>query len=142
MAAQPNGHGKKPSRLSAIVRQRCPRCLTGKVFQGLITMRETCPNCGLRFGREEGYFTGAMYVSYLIGMVLLFGIFLILWAFSSRSMTAMYVTLGVTTAIYLPLVPIVFRYSRVVWLHFDRRFGPEQDEDAAEPRFGRRRARP
>jgi len=83
-----------------------------------------------------------MYVSYLIGIVLLFGIFLILWAFSSRSMTAMYVILGVTTAIYLPLVPMVFRYSRVVWLHFDLRFGPEHDEDAAEPRFGRRRARP
>ena len=135
MTVQPNGHGKRPSRLGAILRQRCPRCLTGKVFRGLVDMRESCPNCGLRFGREEGYFTGAMYVSYLIGLVLLFGIFLLLWTFSSRTLMATYVLLGVTAAVYLLLVPVVFRYSRVVWMHFDRRFGPESDEDEGGTRY-------
>ena len=26
----------------------------------------------------------------------------------------------VACVLYLPVVPIVFRYSRVVWIHFDR----------------------
>ena len=137
MATHPNGHAAKPSRFLAILRQRCPRCLTGKVFRGLLDMRETGPNCGLQFGREEGYFTGAMYVSYLIALGLMFGIFGLLWVFSSRTMFAAYVILGVTAALYIPLVPVVFRYSRILWMHFDRRFGPERGDDASGRRLDR-----
>ena len=126
MPAVSNGQVGRPSRFVAILKQRCPRCLTGKVFRGVLSMNERCPVCGLRFGREEGYFTGAMYVSYLIALALVFGIFGILWLFSSRTMLAMYVLLGVTTVVYLPLVPLVYRYSRVVWMHFDVRFGPDE----------------
>jgi len=50
------------TRIAAIIRQRCPRCFTGKVFRRLLDMNETCPVCGLRFEREEGYFTGAKFV--------------------------------------------------------------------------------
>jgi uncharacterized protein (DUF983 family) len=126
-----NGRARRPSRLAAILLQRCPRCLRGRVFRGLLDMRETCPVCGLRFGREEGYFAGAMYVSYLIAIALVFGIFGVLWLTSSRTELAMYVLLGVTAVLYVPLVPIVYRYSRVVWMHFDRSFGPADPEEPA-----------
>ena len=65
------------SALAAMLRRRCPRCREGRVFAGPLRMNETCPVCGLKFGRgEPGYFTGAMYVSYalaipLIGLVTL-----------------------------------------------------------------------
>ena len=55
-------------RMGAIVRQRCPRCLKGKVFSGLFRMNENCPECGYRFEREQGYFLGAMYASYFISV--------------------------------------------------------------------------
>src|SRR3712207_2725300 len=55
-------------RLRAIVLQRCPRCLQGRVFHGLLTPRETCPVCGHRFEREPGYFIGAMYASYFLAV--------------------------------------------------------------------------
>src|SRR6266568_7752907 len=73
--------GPRPasSRLAAMLRQRCPRCFAGKVYRGLLDMNETCPVCGLRFEREEGYFTGAMYVSYLLSLVLVLAIFGELW---------------------------------------------------------------
>ncbi len=29
----------------------------------------TCPSCGLRFLRETGYFLGAMYISYGLGVL-------------------------------------------------------------------------
>ena len=34
------------------------------MLQGLLAMYERCPVCGLTYKREEGYFIGAMYVSY------------------------------------------------------------------------------
>lgn len=31
-------------------------------------MFDNCPVCGLKFEREQGYFLGAMYVSYLVSI--------------------------------------------------------------------------
>src|SRR6058998_576038 len=57
------------ARLRAIIRQRCPVCLQGAMFRGRFEMNATCPVCGHRFEREPGFFQGAMYVSYGIGIV-------------------------------------------------------------------------
>ena len=106
-----------------MLRLRCPRCLTGRVYRRLLTMNEQCPQCDYVFEREPGYFTGAMYASYLLALPLVFAIFLILWAFSSKTLLAVEVMVLIAAVVYLPLVPIVFRYSRVLWLYFDWRFG-------------------
>ena len=54
--------------LWAVLCQHCPRCFQGRIFGAPITMNENCPTCGLRFGREPGYFFGAMYLSYPIAV--------------------------------------------------------------------------
>jgi uncharacterized protein (DUF983 family) len=122
-----HGNGKAaPSRFVAMLRLRCPRCLTGRVYRGLMTMNERCPVCDYMFERESGYFTGAMYASYLLALPIVFGIFLILWAFSTKTLLAVEIMVLVTAVLYLPLVPIVFRYSRVLWMYFDWRYGPDR----------------
>src|SRR3954467_1228327 len=103
-----NGHAKKPTRIGAMLRMRCPRCLRGKLFRGLFDMWERCPQCGFVFEREPGYFTGAMYASTLITLPLVFGLFGILWLFSSKTLLAAEVLLLVTTLLTLPLIPVVF----------------------------------
>ena len=40
----------------------------GAVFAARFAMNDRCPVCGLLFMREPGYFTGAMYVSYALGI--------------------------------------------------------------------------
>ena len=121
------------SRTAAIARQRCPRCLQGRVFRGPVAMNDACPFCGYVFGREEGYFTGAMYVSYFIGLVVVFAIIGILWRFwPTHSLGGVGALLGVASLVYLAFVPVVFRTSRVVWLHLDyvatvRRHGDRPD---------------
>jgi uncharacterized protein (DUF983 family) len=134
-----NGHPEHPSRVGAMLRQRCPRCLRGKLFRGLMDMRERCPQCGFVFEREEGYFTGAMYASTIITLPLVFAIFGIGWLLSSKTMLAAEVLLVVTTLVTLPLIPVVFRYSRTLWLFFDWRFGPDAD---TEGRSGTEEFRP
>jgi uncharacterized protein (DUF983 family) len=105
------------TRLGAILRQRCPRCRRGRVFRGAVAMNEVCPACGLRFEREPGYFLGAMYFSYglatgLVALVYLLTTLLFpgwpIWGAPA-----------VAVAVLVPFVPVLFRYSRVLWLHFD-----------------------
>src|SRR6185295_15533099 len=62
-----SSHGLK-ARAIAVLRQRCPRCLEGRVFRGMLAMNDACPECGLVFEREPGYFVGAMYVSYAMAI--------------------------------------------------------------------------
>ena len=106
------------SRLLAVLRQRCPRCRQGPVFRGATAMNPRCPVCGLPFEREEGYFLGAMYISYALSICFLG---LGTWVGSGLlpGWDLVWVAVLVTVA-YLPLVPMVFRYSRVIWIHFDR----------------------
>jgi len=107
----------------AMLRQRCPRCRQGKVFRTATRMHDSCPVCGLLFEREPGYFLGAMYVSYgmsafflglgMLAVHLLFPELDLSWA------------VLIATALYLPFVAPVFRYSRVIWLHWDHWAWPE-----------------
>jgi uncharacterized protein (DUF983 family) len=112
-------------RLMAVLRQRCPRCLEGHVFHGLVAMHETCPQCAYQFEREPGYFTGAMFVSYTLAVPILFVIFMVLWNFFSTTWTLTF-NLLVTFVVFLPFVPVIFRYSRVVWMHVDAVLDPEK----------------
>lgn len=107
-------------RLLAILRLRCPCCLTGKVFRSLWRMHTECPRCGVSFEREPGFFYGAMYFSYGIGLVLAapLSILLFLKGFSEPIIFA-----GAIGQLAI-ISPLLFRYSRVAWMHFDQRIDP------------------
>ena len=112
-------------RLAAILTLRCPRCLAGKMWRGFLTMNKECAVCGLVFEREPGYYTGAMVVSYAIA-VPTFGLIVI--ALLLAGIDAV-IALLVGGAVYLFLAPFIFRYSRVVWLHFDWGIDPDHRGD-------------
>ncbi len=102
----------------AILRQRCPRCRKGQMFRGRFAMNDPCPVCGLLFQREEGTFLGAMYASYILGSALIFPMyFLISWLLPACPDLLVAV---LAILIYLPMTPMVFRYSRVLWVYFER----------------------
>ena len=85
-------------------------------------MNDPCPVCGLIFQREEGYFLGAMYVSFLIGTFAVGGgFFLVQWLFPNWNEL---LVLGVVIFVYFLLVPAVFRNSRTIWIHYDRWTSP------------------
>jgi uncharacterized protein (DUF983 family) len=117
----------KRSTLSAIVRQLCPRCRAARIFRtsifsGFPRMHETCPNCGLKFEREQGYFLGAMYISYGLALMTIVALCLILWALTSWSLQKIAVW-GIL--LFLPLAPSLALFSRVLWIYLDRAIDPE-----------------
>jgi uncharacterized protein (DUF983 family) len=110
-------------RLWAIARMRCPRCREGRVFSGTFATHVSCQVCGLRFQRETGYFLGAMYFSYALAIPLI-----LVWmvvAYLVFPTWRLYQLFLVGWVAFLPFVPLVYRYSRVMWIHFDQYFDPE-----------------
>jgi uncharacterized protein (DUF983 family) len=111
------------SRLGAIIAQRCPVCLEGRMFTGLFRMNEACPVCGHHFMREPGFFQGAMYVSYTLATV----VFLVLaWGgqLVVGRLLGFWGALAAAAAVQMLLVPMLFRFSRVIWAHVNVRTQP------------------
>jgi hypothetical protein len=74
------------------------------------------------FQREEGYFLGAMYVSFVLGTFMVGGgFFLLEWLFPKWSE---FLVLATVIGVYFLLVPAVFRYARVIWIYYDRWTSP------------------
>ncbi|HZU95761.1 MAG TPA: DUF983 domain-containing protein, partial [Planctomycetota bacterium] len=111
------------ARAVAMLLQRCPRCLEGKVFEGRFQMRSRCPVCGLDFEREAGYYLGAMYFSYAIACCFIGGPTIAVELFLP-GLHAPVPVLVASLVFFLPFVPLTFRWSRVLWLHFDSIFDP------------------
>jgi uncharacterized protein (DUF983 family) len=111
-----------------ILRQRCPRCRTGNIFRhsifrGFPKMYERCPVCDLKFEREEGYFLGAMYISYALGTVIIVLIAVLLWSITSWSITKDTIW---AIVLFLPLAPSITLLARVLWIYLDQAIDPEQ----------------
>jgi hypothetical protein len=81
-----------------------------------------CPECGLKYEREQGYFLGAMYISYGLALITIFLIALALWLATSWSIER---DVAVAALLFVPLVPILVTVSRVLWIHFDRAVDPD-----------------
>ncbi len=106
-----------------MIKQRCPRCLEGSIFTGWITTREACPTCGLRYGREEGYFSGGMDLSFFLAAPVLAFIFLALYQLLATTLSLV-ATLFLSYAFFLPCAVPLFRYSRALWLYIDWQLDP------------------
>lgn len=108
---------------SAILSHKCPRCREGDIFVHSLWRKPTqfirtykhCPHCHLAYEREPGFFFGAMYISYALTTGIFLGsAFLLYYVFNDPPVGVYIVT--VVTAVLL-LTPVVFRYSRTLYLH-------------------------
>ena len=113
---------------------RCPDCGIAGIYESLLQVRHHCTNCGLLFQREQGYFTGALYVNIAVaeGSVLLaFLICLLVGVSNTDRMFAILIGIGAMT----PL--LFFLHSRSFWLCFDYLVDPTRprvkpDSDSLE----------
>jgi uncharacterized protein (DUF983 family) len=104
-----------------ILKQKCPDCGKGQVFyekQKLFDfplMKEHCDVCGYGFRREPGYFFGAMYVSYGLGVLQAISTFLLLY-FISGGLSIEWTAAIIITVLFL-FAKWNFRLSRVIWIY-------------------------
>lgn len=77
-------------------------------------MNSTCPHCGIRLEPEPGFYQGAMYVGYGFTIMVILVVGLLLYVIADPSDS---VYIGTVIGIMLLLVPLNYRYSRILYLY-------------------------
>jgi len=111
----------KRTALEAVIACKCPKCRQGDMFKynSLMPSKfdkvlEVCNNCGLSYESEPGFFTGAMYVSYAFNVAVVITVFV---GVNILGIDSLIVSMALVIGAILLLVPVFFRYSRVLFLH-------------------------
>ena len=115
------------SAVQGIIHQLCPRCRSGKIFRRSVwlfpPMYERCTFCNLKFEREEGYFLGAMDISYGLGLGAIAILASLVWELSKWSIMKSVVA---GTVLFLPLAPVLTWMARVLWIYLDQSVDPDR----------------
>lgn len=78
--------------------------------------------CRLKFEREQGYFLGAMYVSYGVALFIITLFAVGLWMLTGWRLEKLVL---VALVPFVPLTPTISRFSRVLWIYLDQSLDPE-----------------
>ncbi len=111
------------TKFYSILNNKCPQCRKGNFFETnnpydlkkFARMNSKCPVCQEDFKRETGFYFGAAYVSY--GLTVGFGIGLYLLLCTWLKMETLPYLITFTTSLIV-LMPVFYRYSRIIWIHF------------------------
>lgn len=114
---------EKKSPIYSVLNNKCPRCHEGNFFEtsnpynlhSFGRLNDRCPVCNEDFRREPGYYFGATYVSYALTVGFGIGLFLLLCVVFSVEVVPFIITL---TTLLILLLPIFYRLSRIIWIHF------------------------
>lgn len=103
-----------------ILREKCPNCNKGKVFEdrGIFRMPgmpDNCKSCDFRFDREPGYFLGAMYISYALAVFEAIVTFLICYFFFPQ-MPIPWIPVAIISVMVL-CARKNYKLSRIVYMH-------------------------
>ena len=115
------------SKLKAVLNGKCPRCRKGDMFisraydlRNFDKMYEYCPECGFKLEPEPGYYYGAMYVNYAFSVALFVVLGTLTFYVFDNPDIWVYATIIFSTVIIL--TPLLFRYSRIIYLHVFGKF--------------------
>ena len=114
--------------LRSIVRQVCPRCREGAIYRaslwrGYLAMHEKLPGVRPEIRTRAGLFSGRPVFQLSLSIPPGLAIVLLLWRWTGLAFRH-----GDAGAFfcYLPLVPVVTRWARVLWIYVDQHFDPDQ----------------
>jgi len=126
---------KKGSKLFSILKFKCPHCHEGEFFKSrnpynfseLSSTHERCPNCDRKLYIEPGFYYGAMYVSYALGVAhvvtfwiakTILGIEFEFWNF-----------IILVGGILLLMSPLYYALSKIIWANMFMSYKEEINEE-------------
>lgn len=111
---------KKGTKLYSIMKMRCPHCHEGKFFKAnpynlkrAGDIHETCSECGERYSLEPGFYYGAMYVAYGLGVLTFLAGVLITYLINNNASTSVYITVIIGSMVLLG--PLYYALSKIIW---------------------------
>ena len=121
-------------KIYSVFKSKCPVCLQGEVYldshfynpKTFDKMHEFCPNCKHKYEIENGFWYGAMYVSY--GLTVAFSVATFVLTYLIYPDADAWLYFGLIVTMLLILVPITFRYSRLIWMNLFSSFDPTKKQ--------------
>ena len=130
----------KKTRLYSIFKFKCPRCHKGEFLESRNPynlkkagdIKEKCSSCGLKYSSEPGFYYGAMYVSYALGIALFVSIWVATFVLYPNYSAEL--LLGLIVGSMVLLGPYLYALSKIIWANFffhyeDREGGSESEID-------------
>lgn len=116
-----------PNRYVSMAKMKCPNCHKGNMYKNksilplkeFMVMPEHCPECGLKFELETGFWFGTGYVSYALSVAMIFVmavIFAVIWGFSWRD-NSIFIFIGIMISALVLLQPWIMRLARVLYIY-------------------------
>ncbi len=119
--------------LKQIVRRaahwRCPNCGRGRLFRGVFRMLPRCPECGLSYFPEQGYYVGAMIINYAATTAVVVAVFLFSLLFRDFTTLSTNSKILLWMAFATGLCLLLVRHSYSFWLGIDFWIKPRQPDD-------------
>lgn len=121
----------KGTKIYSITKMKCPRCHEGDFFvshpynlKHAGEIHEHCEVCNLKYSREPGFYYGAMYVSYALGVAL----FVTLWVSMNLFIPSLGVgvQIAVIVASTLILSPYLYALSKIIWANLFFKYDKER----------------
>lgn len=131
----------KTTKLYSIVNFKCPVCHEGEFFQAhpynlnrVGDLHENCPVCGAKYEKEIGFYTGAMYVSYAIGVAVCVSI----WVAIMVLFPGMGIITQIASIASLMLfgAPFFYALSKIIWANIFFHYDPSKAAPRAAPMNG------
>lgn len=111
---------KKGDKLYSIFHNKCPRCHEGEFFishpynlSKAGEIHTNCEVCGLKYSKEPGFYYGAMYVSYALGVAVFVMIWVLFRIFFRDIPTGWLI--GTMIFVTLLLAPYLYALSKIIW---------------------------
>ncbi len=96
------------------LRKRCPRCGERRVFRSWLQLIERCPNCELRFEREQGGFLGAMTINFLVAVLVWLAMFVVVLVFTVPDVPVTPLLIG-SVVVLVPMPLWFYPRSKTLW---------------------------
>jgi uncharacterized protein (DUF983 family) len=116
--------------LHGILKNLCPRCGKTHVFHNLVMMQKSCTHCQYIYEKQNGYFLGAMVVGYILGAfstvpTIVIGVMVL--------QAPLFAVIATACVQILVLTPVLFRFSRLIWIYTDYRSDPHTRSGENDP---------
>lgn len=112
---------QKGTKLYSILRVKCPHCHEGPFFEDpnpynfskMGHVLPECPVCHRSYSREPGFYFGALYVAYALGVALFVSAFVATYVIYPEASTELYIAVVVLSMILLG--PVLYALSKIIW---------------------------
>jgi uncharacterized protein (DUF983 family) len=111
--------------------RRCPNCGQPNLFRHWFHMVDRCPQCGLYYEREEGYWTGAVAINTVITELVFFAmlVVIVIWTWPDVPLVPVLIA-AIALNVLFPL--IFYPLSKTLWVAIDLALHPLEEREEHE----------